>query len=196
MKRQHLPTIHYCKFVLLIFRSQFVNTLLSSSMSDKSKGKLFFKPIPKDWGMLSLTIIRKNSGFNKFYPKYILKTEHTDEFVLNAKKRIGNKKSNYMISMKDGEFDKKKDSFIAKLRLLYSNKYMLYDSGENFERNMYASRFKLRNEYGYEAIVIYIEELYSKETQRNHSRLMSKKKKWLLELLMSTMLETYMNSNH
>lgn len=57
-------------------------------------------------------------------------------------------KSNYMVSMKEGEFDKKKDSFVAKLRLLYANKYMLYDSGENFERNMYASRFKLRNEYG------------------------------------------------
>lgn len=53
-----------------------------------------------------------------------------------------------MVSMKEGEFDKKKDSFVAKLRLLYANKYMLYDSGENFERNMYASRFKLRNEYG------------------------------------------------
>ena len=99
--------------------------------------------------MLSLTVIRKNSGFSKFYPKYILKTEHTGEFILNAKKRIGNKKSNYIITMKEGEFDKKKDSFIGKLRLLVANKYVIYDNGENFERNMYASRFKLRNEYGY-----------------------------------------------
>ena len=59
------------------------------------------------------------------------------------------KNSNYIISMKEGEFDKKKDSYIGKLRLLFSNKYIIYDNGYNFEQNMYVSRFKLRNEYGY-----------------------------------------------
>lgn len=52
-----------------------------------------------------------------FYPKYTMILESTGEFIMNAKKRAGNRKSNYIVSIKEGEYEKKKESFIAKLRL-------------------------------------------------------------------------------
>ena len=83
-----------------------------------------------------------------FYPKYTLVLESTGEFILNAKKQSGNRKSNYHISTKEGEFDKKKESFIGKLRLKDKNKYVIYDNGVNNEQNMNARLNELRKEYG------------------------------------------------
>ena len=90
--------------------------MLNSNENDKKRRDALMCPIPKEAGVLSLTIMRKNNGFNRLYPKYTLLVDSTNEFVLNAKKRAGNKLSNYLISMNEGEFDKKKDSYIAKLR--------------------------------------------------------------------------------
>lgn len=107
------------------------------------------KPIPKDAGVLSLTIIRKNTGFNKLFPKYTLVLDSTEEFILNAKKRAGNKLSNYLISTSENEFDKTKESFVAKLRACQGKyKYIIYNNGENFFRNTNVGYSKLRNELG------------------------------------------------
>lgn len=64
-------------------------------------------------------------------------------------KRAGNKLSNYLISMKEGEFDRKSTSFVAKLRAWFSkSQYVIFDGGENFQRNTNVGRNKLRNELG------------------------------------------------
>lgn len=68
---------------------------------------MFFKPIPNKLGMISLTITRKRSGFSRLYPKYVLSVHPTGEFLLNAKKRAANKQSNYLLSTKEGEFERK-----------------------------------------------------------------------------------------
>jgi hypothetical protein len=81
--------------------------LQSTAFNNKTKAKLLMKPIPKDAGVLSMILRRKNTGFNRLYPKYSLVIEGCEEFLLNAKKRAGNKKSNYLISLKEGEFDRK-----------------------------------------------------------------------------------------
>lgn len=64
-------------------------------------------------------------------------------------KRAVNKLSNYLISIKEGEFDRKKESFISKVRAVKNkSQYVIYDNGENFQRNTNVSRFNLRNELG------------------------------------------------
>jgi hypothetical protein len=112
--------------------------------------KLLQKPIPKEAGTLRLTIMRNNSGFNRLYPKYSLLLADSGEFILNAKRRAGNKLSNYLISSKEGEFERKKESFMAKLRACTSKSmYTIYDSGENFQKNVNISRNNIRNELGW-----------------------------------------------
>ena len=83
------------------------------------------------------------------YPKYTLSTEN-GEFLLNAKKKAYNKLSNYLISMEEGVFEKKRDSFIGKLRATTGKiKYVIYDDGESskdFFKNANISRYRLRKE--------------------------------------------------
>lgn len=123
--------------------------LLDPKTPNSSRSNALLAPIPREAGILSLTIIRKNSGFNRLYPKYLLQFSGTGEFLLNAKKRAGNKLSNYLISSAEGEFDRKKPSFISKLRATEGKKkYLVFDSGENFFKNSSVARSKIRNEIG------------------------------------------------
>ena len=115
------------------------------------KIKHFYRPISKEEGTLKLIIIRKNGGFSKLYPKYIMTTEKS-QFLLNAKKKAYNKTSNYMISMESNKFDKKHDSYLGKLRAISGKiKYVIYDDGEStkdFFNHNNISQSKLRNELG------------------------------------------------
>ena len=91
--------------------------MLNFELTAKERMAEFYKPIPKEAGSILFKIIRNKSGFNMFFPKYTLILESTGEFIMNAKKRTGNMNSNYLVSYKEDEFDKKKESFIGKLRL-------------------------------------------------------------------------------
>lgn len=119
----------------------------------------FYKAIPKEKGTVCLTIVRKNNGFSRLYPKYTLLSDDgiripshivIGSFILNAKKKAYNKSSNYLISMAEGEFEKEKESYIGKLRSLSGkSKYIIYDDGESasdFFKNANISRFKVRSE--------------------------------------------------
>ena len=54
---------------------------------------------------------------------------------MSAKKRTGNKTSNYLISTKRDQFDKTQESFIGKLRSNFmGTEFNLYDHGENPKR--------------------------------------------------------------
>lgn len=129
--------------------SVYLNQLSAQNDDWETHKNVLISPIPKGVGVLRLTLIRKNNGFNRIYPKYSLFLGSNNEFLLNSKKMVGNKTSNYLISMKEGEFNKKKDSFIAKLRSQESkNKYIIFDNGKNFKKNLIISRNKIRNEIG------------------------------------------------
>lgn len=85
--------------------------------------------------------IRRNKGvFNKFHPKYILVAtfidsdgRKVDKEIMVAKKRSGNKTSNYMFSFDINNPKPSGPMYVAKLRATDSkkNEYYLYDSGEN-----------------------------------------------------------------
>lgn len=81
---------------------------------------------------LQCTIHRMKSGFNRLYPKYFLSISKTQEFLLAAKKRAGNKTSNYLISYDKENLTVKSSKYLGKLRARSSgNKYIIYDSGMN-----------------------------------------------------------------
>ena len=78
------------------------------------------KPIPKEWGTMEFSIIRDRSGMNKLYPKYTLLAKHQNSDsempVLVAKKRSGNKTSNYLISMNIEDPSAKSKGYLGKIR--------------------------------------------------------------------------------
>lgn len=97
-------------------------------------------PIPKWLGNMQLSIIRNNSGFNKFYPKYTLVMRLareeiiiSEKEILVGKKRTGNKTSNYLMSLDINNPKPFGDGYIAKLRAVdkKKNSYCLFDSGAN-----------------------------------------------------------------
>jgi hypothetical protein len=115
--------------------AKFLEKIFMREFEDKKHIKYLFDPIPKEVGLINLTLIRNNTGFNRLYPKYVLMNELCTDFILNAKKRAGNKQSNFLISSKEGQFDRKKESFVAKLRAVGSkSKYIIFDNGENFQK--------------------------------------------------------------
>jgi hypothetical protein len=113
--------------------AKYLEKILGEKTNIKAHIKFLYCPIPRDAGMINFTLIRNNTGFNRMYPKYVLMNELGTEFILNAKKRAGNKQSNFLISCKEGQFERKKESFVAKLRAVGSkNRYLIYDNGEDF----------------------------------------------------------------
>lgn len=61
----------------------------------------------------------------------------------------GNKTSNYLISQKQNAFEKCPDAFAGKLRSNYhKSKYLIYDNGDNIERNPGLSMDQVRCELG------------------------------------------------
>lgn len=129
--------------------AKYLERLMGRETNNNTFIKFLYSPIPKEAGMINFTLIRNNTGFNRMYPKYVLMNELGTEFILNAKKRAGNKQSNFLISSKEGQFDRKKKSFVAKLRAIGSkSKYLIYDNGENFDKNPNVPRNKLRSELG------------------------------------------------
>lgn len=69
--------------------------------------------------------------------------------MLYAKKRAFNKTANYLISMEKNKTDRDNDICIGKLRANpEGDKYVLYDSGENYTKVHQYPLDKIRNEHG------------------------------------------------
>lgn len=69
--------------------------------------------------------------------------------MLYAKKRAFNKTANYLISIEKNKKERGNDVCIGKLRANpEGDKYILYDSGENFTKVNEYSIDKIRNEHG------------------------------------------------
>ena len=67
-----------------------------------------------------------------FYPKYTLTLSEGDRFLLNAKKRGGNKTSNYMISLDQDNLKRKGKGYLGKVRANFmGTEFTCYDDGEN-----------------------------------------------------------------
>lgn len=81
-----------------------------------------------------LTVVRNKSGFTKkFFPIFnVYFSENMNISILNAKKKSGNKTSNYIISLSDSDFDRKSPNCVGKLRSNFvGTEFMLFDTGEN-----------------------------------------------------------------
>ena len=69
--------------------------------------------------------------------------------MLYAKKRAFNKTANYLISMEKNKKERNTDVCIGKLRAnSEGDKYVLYDSGENYTKVHEYTLDKIRNEHG------------------------------------------------
>ena len=110
------------------------------------------RAVPEELGVIKLTINRKKGGFAKMSPKYFLYDENKTTFLLNAKKKVANKTSNYLISLEQNVFNKNSFTFIGKVRSNHNkSKYLIYDNGENIDRNKKAEDEQARCELGYVA---------------------------------------------
>ena len=84
------------------------------------------------------------------YPKYYLYDDTKTVFFANAKKMTRNKTSNYLMSWEMDIFNKDYESYIGKLRSNNDKgKYLIYDNGENIEKNRAASLDRVRCELGF-----------------------------------------------
>jgi hypothetical protein len=103
-------------------------------------------------GQLKFTIERHRTGFNRLHPSYYLYLEKNQGgrvLILYAKKRAFNKTANYLISMEKNKASRESDVAIGKLRANpEGDKYVLYDSGENFSKVHQFPLDKIRNEHG------------------------------------------------
>ena len=68
--------------------------------------RLFMLPIPPKIGQIRCTICRDKSGWNKFYPKYVMKLSDNNKTLLHGKKRTNNTTSNYMVMIDSAKLPK------------------------------------------------------------------------------------------
>jgi len=91
-------------------------------------------PVTKDAGIVQCSIRRNKSGTNKLFPEYsvYMKYGDSEKFLLTGKKRAGNKTSNYLISMQEGDLNRGSNSFLGKLRANFvGTEFQVYDDGAN-----------------------------------------------------------------
>ena len=128
----------------------FINEISDPNIELSYKINMLTRAVPKEAGPLKLTIVRKKSGLARFSPKFYLYDENKTTFLLNSKKKIANQTSNYLISVEEGVFNKNSYTFIGKVRSNHKkNKYIIYDNGENIEKNKKVDPNLARWELGY-----------------------------------------------
>lgn len=80
-------------------------------------------------------VIRNRSGRNMIHPLYTLYSEDGGRFMMAAKKRMGNRTSNYLIAMDPKPTDRTSPNIVGKLRANWSGSgYAIYDEGINPEK--------------------------------------------------------------
>lgn len=132
--------------------SEYIESIVHLQTDCMTKQNILKQAVPQHLGAVKLTIVRKKGGFMKMSPKYYLYDENKRAFLMNAKKKVANKTSNYIISIEEGAFNKDITSFIGKVRSNHAkNKYLIYDNGENVDKNSHAKDDQGRLELGYVA---------------------------------------------
>jgi len=117
---------------ILKIKSAFMEKLISPFTEVDELVDMFMNPLPKEVGILECTIVRNKSGFNYWNPKYTLILSDGERFLLNGKKRSGNKTSNYLITLDQDGLKKKGKGFLGKLRANFmGTEFAIFDQGEN-----------------------------------------------------------------
>jgi tubby-related protein 1 len=89
-------------------------------------------PIPPKIGQIRCTIMRDKSGWNKFYPKYIMKLSDNQKNLLTGKKRAHNATSNYQITLDESKLQKGHKGVLGKVRANFlGTEFYIYDDGLN-----------------------------------------------------------------
>ncbi|KAG2370796.1 hypothetical protein C9374_005993 [Naegleria lovaniensis] len=89
------------------------------------------KPPPNRDQWVRCYILRDTSKMNKMFPRYFMYAERGSTFLLSAKKRKGNKSSNYCVSLSKEDISRSSDTFIGKLRSNFlGTEFQLFDNGE------------------------------------------------------------------
>jgi hypothetical protein len=89
-------------------QANFINYLFESHTDLETMKELLYFPIPVSTGKFQLSIKRYNSGFTKFYPKYVL--------YITMRKNEGNRSGNSSLEHNDTDNSeyKNKDSMVVK----------------------------------------------------------------------------------
>ena len=118
--------------------SEYAKMIIPVKKLNLSKPAHFANNPIKKGKVIQLTVVRDKSGFtNKFFPKFHLYFSEgfaTDKRVhlMSARKRGGNKSSNYIISLSKTDFDRKSVNCLGKLRSNFTGtKFRLFNAGEN-----------------------------------------------------------------
>lgn len=89
-------------------------------------------PLPPRIGQVRTTIERHKSGLNRLWPKYSLCLSEGNKFLLSAKKRTGNKTSNYLITTEHEKVEKGSQYNLGKVRSNFlGTEFYIYDDGDN-----------------------------------------------------------------
>lgn len=96
---------------------------------------MLHRPLRRGDPVRQCYVIRNRSGRNMIHPLYTLYSEDGGRFMMAAKKRMGNKTSNYLLSMDPKPTDRKSENVVGKLRANWSGSgYAIYDAGINPEK--------------------------------------------------------------
>ncbi|CAM9186240.1 unnamed protein product [Heterosigma akashiwo] len=96
--------------------------------------RFLMEPVAREAGIVQCSIVRNKSGTNKLFPNYQVFMKYGDQerFLLAGKKRAGNKTSNYLISMQEGDLSRESRNFLGKLRANFvGTEFQVYDDGVN-----------------------------------------------------------------
>ena len=93
---------------------------------------MLIKPVPKQLGNVSLIMTRHKSGIGNMQTKFRLYNNNNSGILLNSKKKIACKTSYHLVLSAFEQFDKKKESFVGKIRADSSkHSYHIYDNGSS-----------------------------------------------------------------
>lgn len=86
-------------------------------------------PVPRRAGVVQCYIRRYRSIMSST-PEYRLFMKEGDRFLLYSKNKSYNKKSNYFVSMADGDFDKTSPAYLGKVRSSFmGTEFQMFDHG-------------------------------------------------------------------
>lgn len=121
----------------------------------KGMRKFLMSPVPREAGIVQCYIKRNKSGTRKMFPEYrvYMKLPDRDEdvFLMSSKKRSGQKTSNYLISMSEGDLRRSSSNYIGKLRANFvGTEFRIYDDGSNPEdaKEDFGTSSRTRQEIG------------------------------------------------
>jgi tubby-related protein 1 len=98
-------------------------------MSDMRK--FLLTPVPKEAGIVKCCIRRTKGPLSN--PVYSLYAKDGETFLMTSKKRANNKKSNYLISMQEGDLNRDGRNYLGKLRKsnYMGTEFQVFDDGAN-----------------------------------------------------------------